>query len=417
MIDRIIYQIFPDRFCNGDINNDPLNTKVWGSKVDSDSFMGGDIKGIVEKLDYIKELGISCIYLNPIFKSPSNHKYDTSDYFAIDPSFGNLYDFEILISECHKKDIFVIIDGVFNHTSTDFFAFKDVLLNQQQSKYKNWYDVFEYPVTIKENPQYKACGGAAFLPKLNTENKEVQDYIIKVIKYWEGKGIDGIRLDVPFEIHSSLLERIRKETNIYILGEIWGYGGDFVPRYFNGVTNYLLRELIRKAIVNQCITSSMFVEEWNTIEKLYGEYIYYSVNLAGSHDTERIYTLCNGNINKEKLFYTLLFLLPGIPLIYYGDEIGLEGENDPYCRGCMNWNEETWNKDIYYHVKELVLMRNTHKVLSNGKTNFICVTDRSLILRRYDSKSSVEAYINFGFQTENINGIQVPPMDCKFLFT
>ncbi|MGV8979774.1 glycoside hydrolase family 13 protein [Clostridium sp.] len=416
MIGSVIYQIFPDRFCKVSETNDTLITKTWGSEVDSDCVMGGNIEGIINKLDYIRNLGVNIIYFNPIFQSPSNHKYDTMDYYKIDVSLGTLEDFERLIYECHNVGIKIIIDGVFNHTSPEFFAFKDILINQEKSIYINWYEIFNFPVVVKDNPPYRACGGAAFLPKLNTQNAEVQVYIIDVIKYWESKGIDGIRLDVPFEIHSSLLEKIRKSTNLYLVGEVWGYGGEFVPKYFNGVTNYLLRDSVIKAVVNQCITAKMFVDEWKTIEHIYKDNINSLINLAGSHDTKRIYSLCDGNVKKEKIFYTFLFILPGIPLVYYGDEIGLKGENDPYCRGCMEWNELNWNSEIYEFIKELILMRKKHDLLVNGRVKFTCFNDRTLIITRYDETRRIDIIINFGFQQENINGVIVEAMNFKFNF-
>lgn len=415
MIGSVMYQIFPERFCNGDKSNNPKNVKFWGSDVDRDCFMGGDLKGIIEKLDYIKDLGADTIYLNPIFQSPSNHKYDTSDYYKIDSCFGTLQDFETLILESHKRKIKIIIDGVFNHTSTEFIAFKDLLINQEKSKYTSWYDIFKYPVDIIDNPPYRACGGASFLPKLNTNNIEVQDYIINVIKYWEGKGIDGIRLDVPFEIHGSLLERIRKETKLYLLGEIWGYGKAYVPKYFNGITNYTLRNLIKKAVVDQCISTEIFIDEWKNIEDMYEDNIYYNVNLAGSHDTKRIYNFCNSEINKEKLFYTFLFLLPGIPLIYYGDEIGMKGENDPYCRGCMDWNRENWNQDIYTHIRKLIRLRKEFDVLKSGKVKIKEFNERTLILTRYNDVQSISFIVNFGFQSEIVNGVVVEPMTSTII--
>lgn len=412
----VIYQIFPDRFFNSNEDNERTSTNLWGSEVDRDCFMGGNIQGIVERLDYIKDIGATAIYLNPIFQSPSNHKYDTENYYKIDKSFGTLQDFDNLINQCHSRDIKLIIDGVFNHTSTEFFAFKDILINQEKSKYISWYDISSYPVVVKEKPPYRACGGAAFLPKLNTSNVEVQEYIINVIKYWEGKGIDGIRLDVPFEIHNTLLNRIRKETDLFIFGEVWGYGGEFVPQYFNGVTNYLLRDLVIKAVINQCITSKMFIDEWNTIEQLYKDNINYVINLAGSHDTKRIYNLCDGNIQKEKVFYAFLFLLPGIPLVYYGDEIGLKGENDPYCRGCMEWDKSKWNKDLLKYIKELIYLRKNNSVLIDGETDLSSFNDRVIIIKRYNSNKCIEAIINFGFQPEVVNGIMVEPMCLKLTF-
>lgn len=415
MKQEIIYQIFPDRFYNGNMKNDPKGTYLWNSSIDRNCFMGGDIEGIIKKLEYISELGFTAIYLNPIFQSPSNHKYDISDYYKIDSSFGSLNDFKILIEESHKKNIKIIIDGVFNHTSTDFFAFKDILENQRQSKYLNWYNIFDYPVIIKDEPSYKACGGAANLPKLNTANEEVQNYIIKVIKYWESMGIDGIRLDVPFEINPSLLLKIRKETSLFIIGEIWGYGGEYVPQYFNSLTNYVLRHLIKEAVVDQCITSKMFSIEWKLIEDSYKENIYNLINLVGSHDTKRIYNLCNGDLKKESLFYLIIFMMPGIPMIYYGDEIGLVGENDPYCRGCMDWNSKNWNYEIYNHIKYLIAMRKNHSALTNGKLRLLYPNDRTMIIERYNDSEKLTCYVNFGFQSDEVDGVRIEAMDYKLI--
>ncbi|MFA9396766.1 MAG: glycoside hydrolase family 13 protein [Clostridiaceae bacterium] len=415
MKNEVIYQIFPERFCNGNKNNDPPITSSWNSPVSKNCFMGGDLEGITKKIDYIVDLGITSIYLNPIFQSPSNHKYDTSDYYKIDSHLGSLEDFTLLIELCHDKNIKIIIDGVFNHTSTDFFAFKDILVNQNNSKYVNWYEISEYPVTIKENPPYTACGGAEYLPKLNTKNKEVQCYIIDVIKYWESIGIDGIRLDVPFEIHPSLLTKIRKETKLFLIGEIWGYDGETIPKYFNSVTNYGLRDLIKKAVINQCITSSMFINEWDFINKTYKENVLNLLNLAGSHDTKRIYNLCNGNIKKEKLFYLFLFIMPGIPLIYYGDEIGLQGENDPYCRGCMDWNEKNWNMNIYDFINKLIKMRKEFDVLVDGNLRLTPLSERTIKIERYKDFKKIIFYINFGFQDATINKIIIPSMDYVIL--
>lgn len=412
---EIIYQIFPDRFFNGNPDNDSRVTKQWGDIIDRDCVMGGDLTGITKKLDYISDLGASTIYLNPIFKASSNHKYDTNDYYEIDDSFGNLNDFIELIDECHERNIKIIIDGVFNHTGIEFFAFQDILKNNQKSKYKDWYDIYSYPVVVSYPPNYRACGGAEFIPKLNTSNPKVQDYIIEVIKYWESKGIDGIRLDVPFEIDEELLSKIRHSTNLYIVGEIWGYGSHYVPQYFDGVTNYLFRDLLIKSVINQCINGLMFIDEWKTIENLYGENIFNNVNLMGSHDTERIFTLCNGNIKKVNLCFGLIFLLPGIPLVYYGDEIGLEGENDPYCRGTMVWNKSKWKKDIYKNIQDLIYLRKSRKALQSGNIHFYYANDRVIGFIRKYKEETIKVLVNFGFQDELIDGVQIEALSYKIL--
>lgn len=415
MKEEIIYQIFPDRFYNGDKQNDPENIKDWGDEVDRDSFFGGDLRGIIQKLDYLQWLGITAIYLNPIFSSRSNHKYDTDDYYKIDPAFGTLGDFKELVTLSHKKGIKVIIDGVFNHTGTNFFAFQDLLKNQEKSHYKTWYKIFRYPIKVQDPPTYAACGGVSFLPKLDTSNPEVQEYILNVIKYWERTGIDGIRLDVPFEIHHSLLDKIRESTHLYLLGEVWGHGGRYVPKNFNGVTNYLLRDLVKKAVVYQNIDACGFIDEWKVLEDIYKENIFYNVNLAGSHDTERIFTLCGGDEKKVNLFYAFLFFLPGIPLIYYGDEIGLTGENDPYCRRTMVWDEGKWNRKILDHMRYLIRLRKSYKALQCGKMVIRECSDRALSFERVYHDEIIRIIINFGFQPTEIDGVKLDALEYNVL--
>lgn len=413
MTDKIIYQIFPDRFYNGNKGNDPTNVRDWGSSIDSECFMGGDIEGIIQKLDYLSWLGVTAIYLNPIFQSPTNHKYNVTDYYKIDSSLGSLDDFQELICQCHSRGISVIIDGVFNHTGTDFFAFRDILINQEKSKYKDWYNIYNFPVVVKDPPNYKACGGVSYLPKLNTANPEVQDYIIDVIRYWEGFGIDGIRLDVAFEIDPSLLKRMRESTDLFLIGEVWGYGQRFVPEYFNGLTNYPLRDLIIKAVVNQCIDGLMFLDEWKHIAGMYGDNINYMLNLAGSHDTARIYTLCKGDIRKVNLVYALLFLLPGIPTIYYGDEIGMGGQNDPYCRGTMIWDRNMWHSEILDNIRYLIQLRKELPELQIGKIKFLACTDRTISFERYFGSEKTKIFINFGFQPINIDGYKIDKLSYR----
>ncbi|MDI6602339.1 MAG: glycoside hydrolase family 13 protein [Thermoanaerobacteraceae bacterium] len=415
MTGEIIYQIFPDRFYNGNKENDPPNTRPWGGPIDSECFMGGDIEGIIQKLDYLSWLGITAIYLNPIFLSPTNHKYNVTDYYKIDSSLGNPDDFKRLIRECHSRGIAVIIDGVFNHTGTEFFAFRDILVNQEKSRYKDWYDIYGFPVVVKDPPNYKACGGVSYLPKLNTANPEVQNYIIDVIKYWEGFGIDGIRLDVAFEIDPSLLKKIRESTKLFLIGEVWGCGGRFVPEYFNGLTNYLLRDLIIKAVVNQCIDSLMFRDEWELIAGMYGDNINCMINLAGSHDTARIYTLCKGDIRKVNLVFALLFLLPGIPMIYYGDEIGMEGENDPYCRGAMIWDSSLWHREIQDNIRYLIGLRKRFPSLEYGKIRFTNCIDRAMSFERVYGDEKIKLVVNFGFQPISIDSYKLDELSFKII--
>ena len=199
--ESVVYQIFVDRFYNGDKSNDPEGTLEWGSNVTPTSMFGGDLKGIIQKLDYIKELGVNLIYLTPIFKSSSNHKYNTADYYDIDSQFGTIDDAKELVSQCHKRKMRIVFDAVFNHSGSDFFAFQDLLKNQQNSKYKDWYLTDGYPVDTEKINYYTFAVGISDMPKFNTENKEVNDYLLKVAGYWINEvGIDGWRLDVCDEV-------------------------------------------------------------------------------------------------------------------------------------------------------------------------------------------------------------------------
>lgn len=412
---EIVYQIFPDRFNKSQKNKDRKGLKEWGSEVDGKCFMGGDLQGIIDKIDYISGLGIEAIYLNPIFESPSNHKYDTIDYYKIDDSFGNLQDFKNLIEVCHKNNIKLIIDGVFNHTNPGFFAFKDILENGEKSIYKDWYTIFNYPVEVSAQPNYRSFCGVSDMPQLNGANKDVQKYITGVVKYWESFGIDGLRLDVPYFINDKMLEEIRKCSNLYIVGEIWGLGKKFVPKYFDGVMNYSFRDLIKRAVVNRAVEASIFIDEWHYIEETYGENIHCCFNMSGSHDTERIYNYCNGDIEKEKMFYAFLFLFPGMPLIYYGDEIGMKGENDPYCRRTMEWDSSKWNKDIYEYIKDLIQLRKSNEALQKGNIKFTEYKGCMFAFERTYEDKKAKVYINFGRDPETIDGITLEGLKFKVI--
>lgn len=404
---KIVYQIFPDRFNKSSSSETLDGISPWGSEVTPHCFMGGDLQGITNKVPYLSELGVEVLYLNPIFQSPTNHKYDTVDYYKIDPSFGSLEDFKKLLTVCHQYNISVIIDGVFNHTNPGFFAFKDIMEKGEASQYKDWYTIFNYPVEVTSNPNYRSFCGVSTMPQLNGANREVQKYITDVIRYWESLGIDGLRLDVPYFIDDSMLEEIRKSTSLYIVGEIWGLGRKFVPKYFDGIMNYSFRDLLKRAVVNRAIEASIFIDEWNYIEETYGENIHYCFSMSGSHDTERFFNYCGGDIEKEKLFYAFLFLFPGMPLVYYGDEIGMAGGNDPYCRGTMEWDSSKWNRELYDYIKGLITLRKNSKALQLGSISFTGYKGCMLAFERIFGKEKVKIYINFGSEPQIIDGLEL----------
>ncbi len=201
--DSVFYQIFPDRFANGDPGNDPPNVQPWGSPPTIWDFQGGDLQGIIQHFDYLLDLGVNALYLNPIFHATSNHRYNTTDYYKIDPKLGDMGDFHALLDLAHRHNMRLILDGVFNHCGRGFFAFADVLENHQHSPYRDWFHINRFPVDAfspGEARDYKAWWGIKSLPKFNTTNPDVRKYLLDVARYWIEQGADGWRLDVPNEI-------------------------------------------------------------------------------------------------------------------------------------------------------------------------------------------------------------------------
>ena len=375
--DAIFYQIFPDRFFNGNIENDPENVKKWEANPTISGFQGGDLEGIIKKFDYLLELGINAIYLNPIFRSTSTHRYDTVDYFQIDPKLGDLETFHRLIDTAHRSGVKIILDGVFNHTARGFFAFNDILENGEESPYKNWYHIYHFPVDAYspgKAKDYSAWWDFKSLPKLNVEHKPVRDYLLSVSKYWIEQGADGWRLDVPNEINDdSFWEQFRNEvksinSEAYLCGEIWEASSKWVDnKHFDGLMNYPLRDAILKFLggkTNSDILNKMILE----LEAIYSfDQMSGMYNLLGSHDTERILTIFNGNTNLVKLALLILLTFPGAPSLYYGDEIGVLGGKDPDCRKTFPWVKNQQNLDLFEWTKKLIQFRKIFNPLRNGK--------------------------------------------------
>ncbi len=377
--DAIFYQIFPDRFANGDSNNDPPNLQKWGSAPTLWGFQGGDLRGIIQHLDYLLDLGITAIYLNPIFSSPSTHRYNTSDYYQIDPKLGSLADFRVLVDILHKNDIRLVLDGVFNHVGRGFFAFVDVLENGEHSPYKDWFHINDYPLDAYDDDKkinYLGWWNHKSLPKLNTANKHVRKYIFDVAKYWIDQGIDGWRLDVPNEIDDddfwAEFRRVVRTANrdAYLLGEIW----DVNPRWandghFDGLTNYPVRD----GLVELLQGRENVIQFQDRINRLINAYK--PENLSAmyvpldSHDTERFKTMVGGSLEKLKLAFLFQMAFPGAPGIYYGDEVGIEGGKDPDSRRAFPWNEADWNQELRTWVKTLIALRKRTPSLRRG--NFV----------------------------------------------
>ncbi|HEY9765784.1 MAG TPA: alpha-amylase family glycosyl hydrolase [Chroococcales cyanobacterium] len=365
-----LYQVFPERFFNGDPKNDPQPVQKWGNAPTTDNFFGGDLAGIDRKLEHLSRLGVEALYLNPIFEASTNHKYNTTDYLKIDPSFGNQRDFEKLRDDCHQRRIKLMLDGVFNHTGTAFQAFREASKVGPKSPYWNWYPFYGFPVVQDPKPNYLAWWGYASLPKLNNRNPEVRKYLLSVGNHWIDRGIDGWRLDVPNEVPQDFWLSFRQEVTrrnpqALIVGEIWDDGTPWLDgRHFDSVMNYRFRNNLLD-LVGGKISGRDFGERMAQIRADYPEPVAdVLLNLIGSHDTSRFLTECDGSKEKLKLAAFLQFTYPGMPTIYYGDEIGMEGGKDPDNRRTMNWKNP--DRELFGYYQGLVQLRKKREDLKNG---------------------------------------------------
>lgn len=377
--DAVFYQIFPDRFFNGDKSNDLPNFQDWDSAPTTHGFQGGDLRGIIARFDYLLDLGITGIYLNPIFQATSNHRYNISDYYKIDPKLGTLADFKALLEIAHQNQVRIILDGVFNHCGRGFFAFNDILENQDRSLYKSWFHVLRIPVDAYspgDAQDYLAWWKYKSLPKFNTTNPAVRKYILDVARYWIDLGADGWRLDVPNEIDDDAFwadfRRVVKQANpeAYLVGEIWDAQRRWVgDDHFDGLMNYPFRESIL-GLLSSKLTSLEFSENLEKIINTYPRENTFAMYVPmGSHDTERLQTALGSDQARVNLAFMLQFALPGAPAVYYGDEIGLDGGKDPACRRTFPWNKNQWNSSLREYVQKLIFLRKRNVALRRG--NFI----------------------------------------------
>jgi glycosidase len=411
----IWYQIFPERFHNGDPSRNPVGALEWGSHPpERENFFGGDIVGMTEKLSYLSDLGISGLYLTPIFHAPSNHKYDTLDYFNIDPHFGTNSDFKSFVDKSHERGIKVMLDAVMNHCGINHEFFKDVIKKGRDSEYWDWFHITEDPAN--ENGLGIAYETFAFepkMPKLNTRNPAVRDYLTSVGRYWIDEfNIDAWRLDVANEIDHKFWRHFRekiehkkghspsvkgshsadRDQRVFILGEVWH---DALPwldgSQFHSVMNYPLYSAIIKFLAKDQINASAFKKEITRILHLYPVQIMSVLfNIIGSHDTPRAATAAGENMSKLKLMFLFQFAFPGVPSIYYGDELGMTGEHDPGCRACMNWNPSEEQKDMQSFVKNLIA--NRKREIAFGSPHFMFLDSERIrpIKRKKDEQHEEE---------------------------
>ncbi len=389
----VFYQIFPDRFASSEDVVKPDNFEPWDIPPTINGFKGGDLLGIYEKLDYLEDLGITAIYLNPIFQSASNHRYHTHDYYQVDPLLGGNSAFEVLLKAAHRRNIHIVLDGVFNHASRGFYQFNHILETGENSPYLHWFDIYGFPLHAYDGkPNYRCWWSLPALPEFNTDNPQVRKYLLDIARYWVDQGIDGWRLDVPFEIDDDDFWRdfrsVVKTGNpdAYIVGEIpseaqrWLKGDmfDAVMNYqftlmclefFGGNTiDYSLAEGMMGFSGIKQINANAFMQRSAELLKLYpDEFSLAQMNLLDSHDMPRFLSLVRND--KEKFYLASLFQMtyPGAPCIYYGDEIGLFGGKDPECRKSFPWDETRWDHDLHNRVRELIQLRHAIPALRTGE--------------------------------------------------
>ena len=420
--ESVVYQIFPDRFHNGDPSIDVEGIGQWGKgKIHKRSIYGGDLRGIIDKLPYLEELGVNLIYLTPIFKSDTNHKYNTEDYFSIDPQFGTLEEAKELVEKAHNLGIKIVFDAVFNHSGSDFFAFKDLIENQQESQYKEWYFVDSWPVKKSKNKYYTFANGCDNMPKLNTNNKEVREYLLKVGEFWIKEiGIDGWRLDVCDEVGHEFWREFRKrvkdaKSDAIIIGEIMHEANSFLKGdQLDGIMNYPFKNAIIDFFAKGIINGREFLDIMAENRVLYMDSITRQMwTLIGSHDTKRVYNECYGNVNRIKLAIAYQFLYIGVPYIYYGDEVGLDGGDDPENRKCMICEAKKQNRELFDFYKNMINIRRNNKVFIYGdfeevycKNNIIAfkrILDCEEILCVFNnSNDSVLVNINLELKAVNL---------------
>ncbi|WEK56286.1 MAG: glycoside hydrolase family 13 protein [Candidatus Cohnella colombiensis] len=373
--DAVFYQIFPERFANGDPSINPDNVEEWGGEPTPYNFFGGDLQGVIDHLDYLEQLGINAIYFNPLFEAPTNHKYDTVDYMKVDPQFGTNEKLKQLVDACHARGIRVVLDAVFNHSGKHWPPFVDVREKGESSPYAKWFHVREFPLEVREGvPSYDTFSFEQNMPKLNTEHPEVQDYLLDVARYWIKEiGVDGWRLDVANEVDHAFWRKFRdvvKGVNpeAYILGEIWH---DSLPwligDQFDAVMNYPFTEAVLDYAVRNTRDGKQFSDLAGYLLAAYPQQANEATfNLLGSHDTARLLTLSKGDKRRMKLATVIQFTFNGTPCIYYGDEVGLSGDNDPGCRKCMEWDLKKQDVDLLAFFKQLIHLRRNHRALRDG---------------------------------------------------
>lgn len=419
------YQIFPERFDRDPVTDRELDP--WDAEPTRDNYLGGTLSGIRRHLPYLAELGTECIYLNPVFAGDFNHKYATTDYLSVDPMFGTEADLLELTGEAHQLGIRIVLDGVFNHCGIHFAPFEDFRRNGSGSTYADWFYLKKEPVEI-DSACYECVGDYPYMPRLNGANNEVREYVLKILLYWlEKVHIDGWRFDVADELDMAAVRYWREAVKLQypeavMLAETWGSAVRMIaPGTFDCAMNYLFRDAAVDFFAHESITPSEFRNRLAGMLQKYPDRNMLSMfNCLGSHDTARFLTEAGENVDRLRLAMAFQMLFPGAPSVYYGDEIGMKGNNDPGCRGGMAWNK--MNMDLLAWQKHWIAFRKEHSAIRKGSIAFLNESDPALFsFSRFDSSEEIIAIFNtdslphptdFAGPAESVD---VPPHTVKII--
>ena len=429
--DAVFYQIFPDRFARGKQPRKSLlqhtRWEDWHAAPTYTGYKGGDLWGVLENLDYLQDLGITAIYFTPIFQSASNHRYHTHDYYQVDPMLGKNTAFRELLVSAHERDIKIVLDGVFNHSSRGFFFFNDVLENGANSPWVDWFKIEGWPLSPYNEDfpaNYSGWAGLRALPEFNHDNPEVREYIMEIAEYWIHFGIDGWRLDVPFEVKTpgfwqEFRDRVKAlNPDAYIVGEVWEDASQWLDgTQFDGVMNYLfagptIAFTAGDRVDIEQVKGSSYHPYPPLFAKEYGEKIKHllqlypwdiqltQLNLLSSHDTPRMLSIVGGDKPSVELATLLLLTFPGAPSIYYGDEVGLPGGRDPDSRRGFPL-ESHWELDVLEYHRKLISLRNAHPALRTGAYEILYAEGTVYVFARILGAEEIVVAVNVG--TANAN--------------
>ena len=444
----VFYQIFPDRFARSQKPRKRLLKNArwedWNAMPTLQGYKGGDLWGVTEQLDYLQDLGINAIYFTPIFQSASNHRYHTHDYYQVDPMLGGNAAFKELLDAAHDRDIKVVLDGVFNHSSRGFFFFHDVLENGPHSPWVNWFKIESWPVSPYNGEfpaNYEGWADNRALPVFNHENPEVREYIMEIAEHWVKFGIDGWRLDVPFEIKvpgfwQEFRDRVKAiNPEAYIVGEVWEDSREWLDgTQFDGVMNYLFAaptiaftagdrvdiEQVQDRSYQPYppLSASEYGEKIKYLLELYPWEIQLTqLNLLASHDTARLLSIAGEDRASVELATLLLLTFPGAPSIYYGDEVGLPGRLDPDSRRGFPM-EAQWERDVLEYHRKLITIRHAYPALRTGDYQVLLAEGTVYVFARILGAEELIVAVNVGTEPTHVSfdvaGLQSKPSQLLY---